>query len=405
MADYTVSNATTTVDGNGNYNFLVPGDRLLIPNTRTAAIRFRNIAGTPDFPITIINTGGQVTLTGASAFYSSIHMVDCEHFRLSGTGAAGSTYGFALTGNRRGVMVQGDSADFEIDHVEIYGLTGIQNASGIKLLSTADSSWMCSNVEIHHCYVHDRECGMYLGCNHAAGVPELSNIEVHHNITERTEEYAIGLKMARTGTNSVHHNTIYDAGRVTSGVDFQMGLNIVHRTVADVHHNKITLTKRYGLYFEAGGACDVYDNIISEVNGLSALKWDEGSGCKIYNNTIVDNTCSDGGIRIDNDLTGECYDNIVSESGGIVGGALATIYNNETGNIASQNFRDAASDDYHLTATSPARDAGSATGYAATDYDDMGRPVGSDADIGAYEFLEVAIVVVVVAVVVVVVVT
>ncbi len=48
-------------------------------------------------------------------------------------------------------------------------------------------------------------------------------------------------------------------------------------------------------------------------------------------------------------------------------------------------FVDAASD-FHLSETSPARDAGDPTNFAVQDLDGNGRPVGDAADIGAYEF-------------------
>jgi hypothetical protein len=49
-------------------------------------------------------------------------------------------------------------------------------------------------------------------------------------------------------------------------------------------------------------------------------------------------------------------------------------------------FLNAAGNDYHLVATSPARDAGITRAEVPNDRDGVGRPVGTAYDIGAYEF-------------------
>ena len=49
-------------------------------------------------------------------------------------------------------------------------------------------------------------------------------------------------------------------------------------------------------------------------------------------------------------------------------------------------FVDAAANDFHLSATSPAIDVGSSLGAPSVDLESNGRPFGSAHDIGAYEF-------------------
>jgi hypothetical protein len=49
-------------------------------------------------------------------------------------------------------------------------------------------------------------------------------------------------------------------------------------------------------------------------------------------------------------------------------------------------FVDAAANDYHLSATSPAIDVGSSLGAPDLDLEGNGRPFGSAHDVGAYEF-------------------
>ena len=68
-----------------------------------------------------------------------------------------------------------------------------------------------------------------------------------------------------------------------------------------------------------------------------------------------------------------------------IGGSTANT-NNRTGSVASQNFVNAASDNFRLTASSPARNSGT-TGAPATDYDDVSRPREGTDDQGAFEYV------------------
>ena len=53
--------------------------------------------------------------------------------------------------------------------------------------------------------------------------------------------------------------------------------------------------------------------------------------------------------------------------------------------LAAAGFVDGASQDFRLTASSPARNQAKGSHVATTDYLDAPRPQGSAADIGAYE--------------------
>ena len=61
-------------------------------------------------------------------------------------------------------------------------------------------------------------------------------------------------------------------------------------------------------------------------------------------------------------------------------------YNSTSQLVSGMYFLDAGSSDYHLTADSPAVDAGTLDCYAATDLDGKSRPIGSRPDCGAYEY-------------------
>jgi hypothetical protein len=58
-----------------------------------------------------------------------------------------------------------------------------------------------------------------------------------------------------------------------------------------------------------------------------------------------------------------------------------------TANPQLVDYRSDGSGDYHLTATSPAIDAGTNSGAPTTDIDGVLRPQGKAWDIGLYEYV------------------
>ena len=113
-----------------------------------------------------------------------------------------------------------------------------------------------------------------------------------------------------------------------------------------------------------------------------------------YNNTIV-NAGSDG-IFIDDDtvVAGTVQDNLVCDSGGndidMGSGAAHVATSNTTGACSAQLFENLVGRDFHLASVSaPAYDAGGIyVSPPAFDFDNQSRPLGTNEEDGAYEFIE-----------------
>ncbi|HKX11663.1 MAG TPA: choice-of-anchor Q domain-containing protein [bacterium] len=129
--------------------------------------------------------------------------------------------------------------------------------------------------------------------------------------------------------------------------------------------------------------------------GIIVFLFEASSLANIYNNIIFGNTANEDGDDIytaENDvgaiaLFNNLYTDFFSECQD-GGGSCVT----EGGNIVGQDplFVDSATGDFHLTADSPARDAGdpAAPEMPSTDFDGNPRPdqPGTNPDIGAFEF-------------------
>jgi hypothetical protein len=113
----------------------------------------------------------------------------------------------------------------------------------------------------------------------------------------------------------------------------------------------------------------------------------------VYNNTIV--YSEEEGIDVSGDRSdSNIFDNIILESGESPIDGNINHYNNLTsGTVSTFNFVNRSSGDFHITADSPAVDAGSystcsigASGCTRFDLDNVSRPQGARSDIGAYEY-------------------
>jgi hypothetical protein len=167
----------------------------------------------------------------------------------------------------------------------------------------------------------------------------------------------------------------------------------------------------------------LYDN---HASGISLYRIDAAAGAK--NNVVVNNTirmASDGrwAVNIKNGSTGNTVSNNILLHDG-PRGAINIVPDSLSGFVSDHNavtdrfskndgesfltlaqwqaatgqdgnsfvaaptalFADAAANDYHLSTTSPAIDAGSSLNAPVVDIEGNARPAGSAYDIGAYEF-------------------
>src|SRR5690349_18180216 len=153
----------------GDKLHLQPGDTICLDGSRTYNIplRFRNINGTKEKPITIINCNGIVNITVPSNLVYAVKFEYSKHFRITGTGEA-STYGIHISGaNKLGITFDKLTTDFEADHLEVsdVGFAGIMAKTDPTCDSTTTRGYFTMrNVDIHHNLVHNTGGeGLYIG--------------------------------------------------------------------------------------------------------------------------------------------------------------------------------------------------------------------------------------------------
>ena len=393
--DYTVPDTVSTVNGTGNFEHVQPGDRLLIPSSRTGPITLKNLKGEEGNKIIIVNSGGKVGIN-ANGSWAGVQIRNCEHVRLTGTGDPSVEYGFEIYNSSNcGITAYSRTRYMEIDHVEIRNVA----KAGMYAKTPEDirDTWTQYGTYIHHNYVHDvGNEGLYVGSSSWAGgkEPELEGVEISYNRIERCGYDGIQVGSAVADVK-VHHNFVKDIGleKPYGGGCAKAGFVINKGTTGDFYNNMIVNTGRWGFVILGLGHYRIYNNIIADAGGKpgssddAGIRW-LGAGVQdglFYNNTIV-RTRGDG-IKVTAGWDGAIYDNIVLGSSGInIINKNAAKYNNiESGAVGAVGFVDPDSNDFHLLPSSSAVDAGSDTGFAPFDYDHVPRPQGSASDIGAFE--------------------
>jgi parallel beta-helix repeat protein len=152
-------------------------------------------------------------------------------------------------------------------------------------------------------------------------------------------------------------------------------------------YNNTRLGNGGGIVLSSGTTNVAYNNLIYGNNGGYAVEISFGGG---PSNTRVENNTIDNafGIDIGADSTNATVtNNIVNGAASPpIGdaGVGSTISHNYT--AGSPGFVNQAAHNYHLTATSPAVDAGLTIAEVTVDYDGVTRPQGAAYDIGAYEY-------------------
>lgn len=365
-------------------------------------LEIKNFRGTSTSPITFINSGGKVRIDAQQDWVGG-YLKNNEHIRFTGTGDPVVAYGFEIyNSTNKGISASAKTRYVEIDHIEIHDVGGAGIGAGTSAADIVDTDgdgsvrdeWRQYDTYIHHNWLHDIATeGFYVGGSFwQNGVePELEGVELSHNTIERTGWD--GLQVGSAVKNvKVHHNTIVDAGlsdNPHSG-NGRFGMIVNRGTTGDFYNNKIYNSRSAGVYIQGIGDYRFFNNLIVN-SGMAktydGIAWMVGNTGYFYNNTIV--KAAGNGIRCSSGISrGSIFDNIITETATPqVNGCNVTQVNNLVyGSTASAGFADPANSDFHLLADSPAVDKGSASGFAPYDLDDVIRPQGAKADIGAYEF-------------------
>lgn len=268
------------IDGLSNkYKTAQAGDTIFLKAGTRDKLLIRNLKGSPEKPITILNKGGIVNFYTES--YYGISIINCRYIRLSGQGDSINRYGIQLTkvGTGAGIGVNGMTSDFEIDHISIENcaLTGIMAKTDPDCTCAATRETFTQfNTNIHDNYIDNTvNEGMYIGSSYySSGVKltcsgkdtivmpaVLNNVSIYNNIVKNTGWD--GIQVASVPLNcEVHHNTIINDSK--SGTQNQMS----------------------GILLGGGSRCNCYNNLITDGKGDGIEDHGLGSN-KIYNNVIV----------------------------------------------------------------------------------------------------------------------
>ncbi|MCK5218092.1 right-handed parallel beta-helix repeat-containing protein, partial [bacterium] len=329
---------------------------------------------------------------------------DCRYIHLLGNNYGSETYGIRLTGGSSCLRLV-NTRDVEIAYFELYDASHV----GIGM-SQCWAPWECvdteimENVTIRHNYIHDVGGeGMYLGKSSRTNAPKFRDIQVYNNRVENCGWDGIQLGQTIGENNNIYNNTVKNTGH--GGTNIYCWSTGVHQTapcqgqwfgiVTNPENYGVNIYRNYvqDVYFTAisthsdsDGPVDIYDNVVWNA-GYRGISVQSGIGLStVINNTVIS---SIRGISTKSgDTTGEIrYNLVIANSSGGINSDYSTKNDNRTqANIATENFVNAATGDFRLTASSPAKDAGIGGGYSTVDIDWNTRPFGSAPDIGAYEY-------------------
>lgn len=275
--EYTASN--NIIDGED----ILPGDTVCLMGGSWNYILLRNIHGTEENPIVVINSNG-VVLINSNSFYG-IKLENCSHVILSGTGNDFFTYGIIIASvshaNGAGLTLDAKSTNIELENIEISNV----NIGGIYAKTEPDFEGDCTfaavrdsftmyNTIIHDCYLHDiGDEGMYIGSSKYMG-------QTIYNCNDTVVLPAV-LKGVKVYNNRLE-NIGWDGIQVSSAVeDCEIYNNII---INDSYEEE--LYQMSGIIVGGGGNCDCYNNKIIKGKG-DGIDYLGLGGNRIFNNLIV----------------------------------------------------------------------------------------------------------------------
>jgi hypothetical protein len=410
---YVVPVGKTTIDG-----LLLgfkPGDVICLNSAATYGyLAFKNINGTAENEITIINCGGPVAIDAPGKPYV-VKIYNSKYFRFAG-GKVTGTYGIKLSGASGNGLVLGPLAtNFIVNHIEVHnvGFAGIMAKTDPTCDdATIRGNFLMKNVYFHSNYIHNTTGeGFYIGHSSYSGVnnatcglrlPHLiENIKVYRNRVVASGWDGIQMSCATKGA-AIFENVIENFSVANKDAQ-RSGICIGGGTGGVCYSNLINTGNGPGM--SVFGLADnlIYNNIIINPSTMGIFcdeRTAPGPGYKFLNNTIINPKTE--GIRI---YAETVPNNIFSNNIIVNPGSYATYgegayimkyksvildatNNYFTRNLDELKFINPAANNYRLTSLSPVVDKGRSviTYNILTDFYNAQRSKGVACDIGASEY-------------------
>lgn len=293
-----------------------PGDTLLLQTGIWHHLLLKNIHGTEEKPIIIMNDGGLVRVE--SDHYYGISLTNCRFIRLTGSGDSNWEYGIRISQVKGGAIGgNGGTTDLEIDHIEIDSVKGV--GIMVKTDATCDQfqrhQFTQRNTHIHHNKITNVGLeGLYVGssnypgrkikCNGKTVVvldPILDGVFVHNNIVESPGWDAIQVSSAIN--LDIHHNHVYHDSKALHPNQMS-AIQVGGGSEGVVRNNMIKKGNGNGINYFGLGNFRIFNNIIIDpgqwvLNKAGKFgiyindKLDKDANVKnyLYNNLIVNPSC------------------------------------------------------------------------------------------------------------------
>ena len=275
----TVHLSTGVYEGND----LNPGDTLILETGLRDQLLFKNIIGTSENPIIVLNGQGETNIKSDSGRYG-IAFRGSRYFKITGTGDESIERGIVISkvgiSGGVGLTLEKLSRDFEVDHLEITDIPFaaiIAKTDPDSTLTSCRDSFLLSNAIFHDNYIHDIHGGegFYIGhSRYKTG----SVLSVNGKDTVVMPHLLSGVKVY----DNIIENTGLDGIQVSSTT-----------TDCDIYNNRIShdsQTEEYGqmsgIIVGGGSRCDCYNNRIFNGKGTGILMLGLGNSM-LYNNLIV----------------------------------------------------------------------------------------------------------------------
>jgi hypothetical protein len=277
---FSVDTKTKVVDAFvAPYNQIKPGDTIFLLSGKRDFLQIKNITGSFERPVVIINKGGIVEISTNNHYGLSLQ--NCRFIHLTGQGDPDWFYGIKITHveNGAGIGIGYMSSDYEIDHISIENTP----IGGIYAKTDPDCSFKATrekftqnNTVIHDNYIANvGNEGLYVGSSKYSGqiincngkdtlvMPStLNGVHIYNNIIKHTGWDGLQVSSATNNCHVYNNMVLFDSQAEVYG---QMS----------------------GILLGGGSKCDCYNNFISSGKG-DGIESHGLAGYRIFNNIIVD---------------------------------------------------------------------------------------------------------------------